>query len=393
MTTISSRAWPRWIWRTNIADICTALLIIVTFVLPVKSGLRPVHVAGALLLVVTLPMMWRRNIGRNALFAFVLVNTVILTSTLSAFVNGPGLHFGETLARNIVLFFPIFAAGYAISAERLRASLSLTPYLCIGLVLFILVRPDPFSYGGRLSFGEYMFAPSLSYVLVLGLTVVLAVENKRWFHYGMIAFLLLANALTFTRAEMISIAILFWIRIGFMRGIAIAAAAIAPFAIFFSSSENLQRLLVIQDILATGGSGRSDVWGLLITELIATPSALLFGFGPGHVHYIVNATADVDKAHSIPLDTLYSYGIFGFSLLVAFVIILSKRITWIGGNSIQILARDIVIVTFVNSMVNGSFFDGSLNGLTIVFFAFVLAVIRESPAPPPAYLNAQSLAQ
>lgn len=388
-----ARPWLHAIWRTNIADICTALLIIVTFVLPVKSGLRPVHVAGALLLVVTLPMMWRRNIGRNALFAFVLVNVVMLTSTLSAFANGPGLHFGETLARNVILFFPTFAAGYAISAERLRASLSLTPYLCIGLVLFILVRPDPFSYGGRLSFGEYMFAPALSYVLVLSLAVVLATENKRWFHYGIIVFLLLANALTFTRAEMISIAILFWIRIGFMRGIALAAAVIAPFAIFFSSSENLQRLLVIQDILATGGSGRSDVWGLLISELISTPSALLFGFGPGHVHYIVNATADVDKAHSIPLDTIYSYGIFGFSLLIGLVIILIKRIAWTDGSNIQMLARDIVIITFVNSMVNGSFYDGSLNGLTIVFFAFILAVVREYPASSPAPLDAQSLAR
>lgn len=368
-------------WRSPMLDVLAAFIIVLTFAAPVASGFRPSHAGLILFSGMALLTLWDRNVGRGPMIALLLFLSVIVTSTLSAFVHGPGANFATLQARNALMFGGIFLAGYSMSAERLRAVLNLVPYFCAGAVIYILaLRPDSFSYGGRLSYGEYLFAPGLSYVIALSVAVAFAIEKKRWFHYGLIAALLLAEALTFTRAEIISIGILFWARIGFRRGLAIIAIITLPLAIFFSTNADIKRLLIIQDIAETGGSGRVQVWSQLIGELLNAPTTLLFGFGPGNVNYVVTASQSVDKAHNVPLDTLYSYGIFGFTLLTALCAILARKVVWWGGNSQEILVRDIIIVSTVNALVNGSFFDGSLNAISTLFFAFILAVLRQRPA-------------
>lgn len=366
-------------WRSHILDVLAALIIVLTFAAPVDSGFRPTHGGIILFSIVAVTVLWNRRLGREALIALFLFLSVTVTSTISSFVNGAGAYMAAEQVRNVLLFGGTFLAGYAMTAGRLRAVLNMTPYLCAATIIFIILAiPDSPTYGGRLSYGEYLFAPGLSYTITLCLTVAFATENKRWHVYFLITFLLIAEALTFTRAEIISIVILLWIRIGFRNGLLLCASVVIPLAMFVAPSPDFQRLLIIRDIATTGGSGRVQVWTYMINELLDTPSALLFGFGPGHVHYIANATQSVDKAHNIPLDTLYGYGVFGFTILAAMMAILWRKICWSGGNNDQRLARNIFIVSFVNALVNGSFFDGSLNGLSAIFFGYVIASIREA---------------
>jgi hypothetical protein len=368
-------------WRSHILDVLAAFVIILTFAAPVVSGFRPSHAGLILFSGTALISLWDRPLGRAPMVALFLYLSVIVTSTASAFLNGPGNHLGEEQVRNFLMFGGTFMAGYSMSADRLRKVLNITPYLCAATIFAIFIFfPNPFSYGARLSYGEYLFAPGLSYAITLCLAVALAAEKKRWHDHLLIIFLLLSEALTFTRAEIISIVILLWIRIGFRNGLILAAGTIIPIAIFVAPSPDIQRLFVIRDALETGGSGRLQVWSYMVNTLLNTPGALLLGFGPGSVHYIANATQTVDKAHNIPLDTLYAYGVYGFTIMVATLAILCRKIDWRGRSNHHLLVRNIFIVAFVNGLVNGSFFDGALNGLSAIFFGYVVATIRESPS-------------
>lgn len=62
-------------------------------------------------------------------------------------------------------------------------------------------------------------------------------------------------------------------------------------------------------------TGRFDIWGILIGQLVDSPLALLVGFGPGSIEF-ERYGVSVNSAHSFVVTMVYWYGLLGVVLLV-----------------------------------------------------------------------------
>lgn len=72
-----------------------------------------------------------------------------------------------------------------------------------------------------------------------------------------------------------------------------------------------------------GFGGRERIWATYLNELKSKPSYLAFGFGAGDVKRL---GISASYSHSLMLDVLFSYGIFGFTLFLGAVLAILKNI-------------------------------------------------------------------
>lgn len=366
------------LFRTNLLNALAFLAVAATYLLPVTvAGIGLSHLIGIALILATFPVVLHKR-SRETSAVFLIFTGIFLAGAISGFALGPGPRFSSDLTKQIIIFMITFFAGLALDAKSLYSILRFSPWFCaVFLVGVFGLSGNPFSYGGRLALEGFASSNVLGYVIVLSIAVLLAPARRSRAELLLLAILLIMMLMTLSRSALLATMAVFWVRLGLLRGFALFAPPAIGLGLYFFNNQMIQRMLVVEDVMTSGGSGRLDLWRYLIDRYLSTPEAWLFGFGPGSIHRRVNMLVAEDSAHSVILDMLYFYGIPGFVLVIATV-----AAAWFGlartpQGAERNLARDIVIITVVNGLVDVSFDASGINVLSALFFAFIVSVLRK----------------
>jgi hypothetical protein len=91
------------------------------------------------------------------------------------------------------------------------------------------------------------------------------------------------------------------------------------FVVYSGWAVDIARFDVITDLQATAGNARIDVWLQLWGELRTNPFAILFGFGPGSIGYLLQGRYAIESAHSTFVEWAYQFGLVGSLAIVVTV--------------------------------------------------------------------------
>jgi O-antigen ligase len=74
------------------------------------------------------------------------------------------------------------------------------------------------------------------------------------------------------------------------------------------------------------GSGRLLIWYDLIVQWMSSPTNILIGTGPGAINLEPGFTERVISAHSMYVETLFTFGVVGLILLLLYLISVARAI-------------------------------------------------------------------
>jgi hypothetical protein len=353
------------------------------------SGFRLAHFIAMPLAAISLYRIRNQRL-RSPLIVALLFLSILTISTLSAAYHGTGHWLTHYMPRDLICYGTAFAVGLAQPPERIYAALRISPAICVVFLAAIFLFTHPFSYDGRLQIADVLFSNTLGFLILLNIAVIMSVPHRRWGQNLVLVILWLALILTFSRAALFAAIAFVWIRIGLIRGALIVLALAAAGLIILTQNPIIQRLLVLQDIRETGGSGRVWLWTTLINNMWNSPSSWLFGFGLGSVHFPPQPWRDgIEKGHSLYFDTLYAYGLAGVTLLASVLAMTWRRLASMPASPMRALARDILLAVMIAGSADTSFFDPEINGYFAVYFAFCIALLRASLEAGRENSNAQ----
>jgi hypothetical protein len=184
--------------------------------------------------------------------------------------------------------------------------------------------------------------------------------------------------LCLSRSAMMGTLALVWVRIGWVRGTVLFGSIAAAVTTIYSGNKIIERMLVVEDVMTSGGSGRTELWSFLVRNWHSTPANWFFGFGPGGVHRHPNWHATEDAAHSLVIGGFYYWGIAGFLFVVGTFLLAVREIAKAPFSRERTLARDILLAMLTNGVVDESYNGSQINAISAIFFALVLAVIVEA---------------
>ncbi len=333
-------------------DALLVLTIWSTYLMPVVvSGVAVSRITGLLLVLVCSQTVSSRT-SREATAVFLLFFAILLLSSISAGFVGYQARFPFEAIKTIIVFAVTFFVGLSLSAARIRALLEPSPWLFLILVtgVFLFVG-NPFGIDGRLQIEGFISSNVLGFLSVLNIAVLLSRPKLHALDYATLIALIVVTGLCLSRSAMLAGLALLWVRIGWLRGAVVFGGVGAAMGLAFSGSKLIERMLVVEDVLTTGGSGRATLWSFLGNNWLHTPSTWLFGFGPGAVHRHPVWRATQDAAHSIVIGSIYYWGIAGFLFVIGTFMLAVREIIKIPASPERNLARDILLIMLANGLV------------------------------------------
>ena len=350
-----------------------------TYLIPkLISGVAVSHISGLLLMACCAGTVAART-SREATSVFFLFFGIIALSMLSASFVGFQARFPFEAIKTIIVFAITFFVGLAVPAERIHALLEPSPWLFLILVagIFLFVG-NPFGLDGRLQVEGFISSNVLGFMAVLNMAVLLNRPRMSWLDYITFVALIVIMLLCLSRSAMMGTLALAWVRIGWGRGTVIFGTIAAAVATIYSGNKIIERMLVVEDVMTSGGSGRTELWSFLVRNWLNTPTNWLFGFGPGGVHRHPNWHSTEDAAHSLVIGGFYYWGIAGFIFVVGTFLLAAREITKAPISRERTLARDVLLTMLTNGVVDESYNGSQINAISAIFFALVLAVIVEA---------------
>jgi hypothetical protein len=158
---------------------------------------------------------------------------------------------------------------------------------------------------------------------------------------GIAGYLVIGVALIATQSRgglLIYFAGLFFISGRKVRFLLLAASGVAIAIMFFSPlGQDISRVNVVMDLRETGGTSRVFIWQQLAQNLLRHPLALITGMGPGATDfYVAESDLPIQSTHSMVVEIIYSYGVFGTAI---FFWILTRL--WKGANDNSVELREL----------------------------------------------------
>lgn len=227
-------------------------------------------------------------------------------------VNESVKYFLLILFVSAVMYFPVLA----------RKSLYFLAFFMPALLLlYVLLSPDPFVYGGRLGVAvtggdedAMISANTIGFVINVCVATLLARRSKSLYYLAPVFLILLY--LTLSRGAILSL--------GFM-GVAyfiktrkfvyVFGLGILCIILFIDMNTSMLQTYRLDD--ATG-SGRTILYEMMFDEMKANPITFLIGNGPGNVNFEIYAGKTLVSAHNGYLELLYTFGLFGVAAVVFF---------------------------------------------------------------------------
>jgi O-antigen ligase len=229
--------------------------------------------------------------------------------------------FNESIKYVLLILFIAAIADSAIFARRSLLYLSLiTPVV---LVLYIMLSPDPFVYGGRLGIfvsstddNAMISANTIGFAVNICIATILA-QRPRIFVYFLPVFILLLY-LTFSRGALLSlgmIGIAYFIRE--RRLIYVLMLGFISVVLFVDINTDLITTTLRLD--DSTGSGRTILYRMMFEEMMANPITFLLGHGPGNVNFEIYSGKVIVSAHNGYLEMLYTFGSIGVAGVIYFL--------------------------------------------------------------------------
>jgi hypothetical protein len=107
--------------------------------------------------------------------------------------------------------------------------------------------------------------------------------------------------------------------------IALGIVLIGGLFLSLTVSPEIARFNVLLEARDTGGTGRAIIWAQLFTNLLRDPIRILWGNGPGAIDFYLLGIYPIKSAHSVYVEVLYSYGLIGIIILVAWLAMLRRN--------------------------------------------------------------------
>lgn len=295
------------------------LLFVISIAMNFEAG-------GLLAIVVTLPAYITQSTFKNIKKREILFVIILILIVLFSFAIGVNTQFKTLLLfmRCILLFITISKSE--ISEDKFR-NYVFFQFLVVGVVLLLQLKNGSISiYWGRLALNDNVreLANLIAIpTLISGTSLLL--ENKRLL-YKIVNLLILGICLfiafaTSSRGMLVSVAISIFVF--FMTNktkfpikkifIVLVVLVVSIFVINYISSLGIfkiDRIFVDE----TGGlNGRTGIWLRYLEEEFSSIRTMFFGFGPGELKRLGISTF---YAHSLFLDWLFSFGLFGITYLI-----------------------------------------------------------------------------
>jgi hypothetical protein len=356
-----------------------ALTIWSTYLIPkLISGVAVSHLTGLALIASCAPLVLRRN-SREATAAFFLFVGMRSFSMLSASFVGFQERFPFEAIKTIIVFVVTFFVGFSVPASRINDLLEPSPWLFLVFIagVFAFVG-NPFGLDGRLQIEGFISSNVLGFLAVLNMAIILNRPKLYLFDYATLFAITIVMLLCLSRSAMLGALALVWVRIGWGRGVLIFGSIAGAMAVIFAGNKIIQRMLVLEDVMTNGGSGRTELWRFLVGNWFDTPTNWLFGFGPGGVHRHPHWLATEDAAHSMIIGGFYYWGIAGFLFVMGLFACAVREISRTPVSPERNMARDILLIMLANGAVDESYNGSQVNAISAIFFGLVLAVIAES---------------
>lgn len=372
-------AWVLQLPRLPLMELAAIGAVFSTYLVPyLIGGVGLSHIFGVALIAFGAQRSVRST-GRDATATFFLFLGILFMSMASGYALGPKERFWTEAVKTAIVFLVAFFAGITISPQRLRAILRPGPWLCLVLVCLIFaIVGNPFSLDGRLAMEGFISPNVLGFLIVLNMAVILCADTRKVWDWGLLVILAVAMLACFSRSALLASLALLLVRIGWRWGATLIGGVGMTLAIVFSNNKVIERMLVIEDVMTTGGSGRSNLWQYLLTRLWHTPEAWAFGFGPGSVERVLTLLSKEEAAHSLVLGSLYYWGFAGM-LFVGICALMAVRGVWNAPPSRErMLAWDVVLIFITNGMVDESYDGSQINVVSALFIAMVVGVIVQS---------------
>jgi O-antigen ligase len=369
--------------RMDIREGLLVLIIWSTYLLPVD--VKGVIVAHAFLLTL-IAICWMDGCHRrlpHTNTAFFLFFAILSLSSLSALYFGLPVRFPNETVKLILLFLGTFFIGLSFRAERLRAILAPAPWLSLVMMLIVLVFIGPlFSLSGRLDAGGFVSPNVLGYFFVLNMAVVWA--RPKWKAWDWLVFVLLGISMLacLSRGSMIAAVAVFALHFGIGRTTLLAGGVAGALAAIFSSNPVVQRMLILGDVATSGGSGRTEIWGYALSHWLNHPLAWLSGFGPGSIHLHIRWGSTQDAAHSMYIGALHYTGLLGLAFLLVALGVGFMRIMHARPSPERTLARDFLVITIVNGLVDETYLASQATAISAICFGLIVAVALQLHSSP-----------
>ena len=292
-----------------------------------------IFVLSCLLLINQLKTVHFRNkYFVNLLLLFGIL--ILLTSTYFYFFQLDDVSFYS--ARQLIdsiLWILLFLNSYFFAYQKGENSIKYYRYLLFLLPIFLIL------YIYIKDFSDNRGIPEISSVYyLLFLLPFLFTEKKKIFQIIGLSIIFAAILLSVKRTGIIALVVflVIYYYIGnrqkqkstrdIVRNILLALVVISLIGIglyWIIQNYDVDIIIKLQNISEDGGSGRTEIWGEVLSMIVhSNPIALLFGHGFNSVYY--NSTIGL-SAHNDFLEVIYDYGILGFFMYLKLWLYLFKN--------------------------------------------------------------------
>jgi len=266
------------------------------------------------------------------------VAVLFVPSIFMAYYHVPGNRFSNDTVKLLIYALGVFALSRMLTTEMIVNVIRWMPYALAAYCLTeSLTSENVFTFGGRFTLDNTGSSNTVGAMLALAVLPLwlLAEKGKRKIFALAAGVILIAFLmLSFSRASMIGLGVAIVAavpikRLVFLGPLVLAVSIIAlsmfvDLGGFVENADVLNKANLMQDIVDRRSSSRLDIWYTLITHYRDTPTAWLFGFGPGSVEYYVpsftsylNLSKYLYGPHSNFVGSLYYFGIVGFAGFLA----------------------------------------------------------------------------
>jgi hypothetical protein len=170
----------------------------------------------------------------------------------------------------------------------------------------------------------------------------------------------------------------------------LTASLFVDLSAFIEKAHVLTKANIIHDLTQRGGFGRLNIWQTLLARFFETPSAWIFGFGPGSVEYYVpsftaylNQSKYLYSPHSNFVGSLYCFGVYGFALFAALLYRTYQQIR--SARDYARLKRAIGAFYLVTFMLDSHILASQGMFIHLVFLAFLMSESVSDIAVSAAY--------
>lgn len=215
--------------------------------------------------------------------------------------------------------------------QAVRSIAKIFPVVFVTIAAVVLISGKGYFYGESERFGIPMFGSPNTTAFVCALSVALTLYSlaaARKARHGLMSVWFLAllaaqlGVIIATRsnggAVMVCIALAAFLRRRF-----------SP-ALLGAGMLGLLATLLLWDLNAENadlvGSGRLLIWLDLLSQWMSSPTNIIMGVGPGGIDLEPLFTEKVISAHSMYIETLFTFGLVGMGLLVTYVYVVGRAV-------------------------------------------------------------------